>query len=294
LREVDIDGAPLVPVVFSIGNRAREAKFGIFADHLVVAEPAQNSEAWQLSILRYGAAPTRHICGTSTEIRAGGHPAFASGKQFLFRTATGMLMCDRLVGNELESRPVASILKHQTWFVADANTQGPGESVVGFMRHLDSDIWFVLYSENGSVEFSYFEIQLSRLNAGEALREVTVRFFDGQAMIVRKIGFRGNEFVELAIVSVHSGRVFGQCRIDPLLRPEWANIHGKAFASGKILHSTDQGIIKETALQGPGILIPGSAGLVDGQHSLQPYEGGRVLRLSSKSVSLIAPVRSKV
>jgi hypothetical protein len=294
LKIVSIDGASTVPFVSDIGNRPRGSKFGYFDGHLVVAEPATNGEFWELSILRCSSHPALQVCRTSTEIRAGGHPAFATGKKYLYRTATGMLMCDLMVGDELQSRPICSILRHQTWFVADANTQGPGESVVGFLRHLESEIWFVLHSDDGGPAFSYHEIALSPLNAGEALREVSVRFFDGTSLIVRKIGVRGKEFVEMAVVSVRSGRVIGQCRIDPLQRPEWSNIHGKAVASGKILHATDQGIIKEVVLKGSGTLIPGSAGLVDAQHSLQPYEGGRVLRLSSNSAGLIAPVRSKV
>lgn len=182
LRTVTIDGMTAVSNASAIGSVTRGTRFGYFDNHLVVAEPTADSESWQVSILRCSSSPARQICRTSTEIRAGGHPAFATGKKYLFRTATGMLMCDRLVGGELESRPISSILRHQTWFVADGNTRGSGESVVGFMRHLESEIWFVLHSESGGMAFSYFEIPLSPLHAGEALREASVRFFDRQAI----------------------------------------------------------------------------------------------------------------
>lgn len=250
-----------------LGPYRRGMHFDIFGNgkYLVVSNnpTSEDLEVYDLS------NPAAPVLVTATEAFGGGQAVFSCSRTELYRIAAGSIMRGEVAfGHDLLERRVASAMTNQTWFTVSPNRQSGSEVLVGFNRVFKNYFWFMVVGNKNS------DLTLPELEDGESLLDVSLRFSGSSVLVLRKTRKRGTDFARIEVVDISSGTISISNRLKISENPEFAGIHGKAFAQGVVLHATDSGVVQESLATRQKATLAATEPYVDENDSLYPYTNG--------------------
>lgn len=171
---------------------------------------------------------------TATEPCALDRPAFACGGEVLHRVARGVLLRGALAGDALDERPIASVMRGQTWLV------GGDAATVGCSRAFGERSYFALVGAERR------ELAVAPLEGGEALLDETAVLSERAAVILRRTLRAGVERVRTDAVSLSDGARRASYVADTSRRLAGPAIHGALLSGDRLLVATDRGLVRET------------------------------------------------
>lgn len=242
----------------------RGARYEIFAHYLVVCpDPVLE----QLEIYD-PTNPGQALLRTTTEVFGGGHAVFAGSREHLYRIAGATLLKgDIQFGNQLVERSAATTMKNQTWLVVSPNNRTGDEMVLGFHRVIKDYFYFLV------IGGSHFDIAVSALEEGERLLETSVRFASDSVLLLRRTRKNGVDLVRIETIG-RDGKVVVSIRQEAKQLPLYANLHGKAYAHGVVLHPTDDGIVQERLADQRQTRLDATAAYIDAGDALVSFGDG--------------------
>ncbi len=253
------------------------ARYDIFDRSVVVCpQPAANKP--KLYILDWSQTRVRPLAQTVTDQLAGSRAVFACSRRYLYRLAGGRILQGEPFGShDLAEREVAQALPNQTWFTVAPNPEDEHELLFGFFRVFGETNWFLVVSDESTKRFQRFDIDLPKLEAGESLVDMSIRFSTATLLVMRKTHQGGLNFVRVTIVSTQDGQVKESYRAKVSDEAVWDSIHGKAYTAGVILHARDEGIYKEVVQNQDRLLLPNTSQYVKNDDLLYPYAGSLLI-----------------
>lgn len=172
-----------------IGPSMLGANYALMGQFLVISYPDKTGE---LALIDLNQIPPALLCNTHTEHFGGRDIIFGVNGQSLYRLAGGYLLRGEIRYRCLVEQPVLAIASNQTWFKV-----APEENrVLGFFRIFDQYKYWMLHNH------TCIDIDIPRLERGEALLEIDVKFTSSGAILLRKTKFNG--IVRTIIDEVHT------------------------------------------------------------------------------------------
>lgn len=240
------------------------AKYELMGNLLVVNQPGETN----LLMFDVGGNDVRPVMRTETSIFIGNRRAiYRTSQRHLFRIVGDSLMYGEVQNNLLLERTLRQVMADQTWFVVKQDaTEKP--TACGFFKIMSQQMFWLVWE--GMI---YDNLQISATEQGETLLDVLVRFSSTGALIRRLTQHQGVDYIRTDIVDTTGQVTFSSGKI----RREdhqFADIHGPAYTTGKLVHATDDGIFQEDILSKKIKSFDATKGLTEDGNSLYPYGTG--------------------
>ncbi len=203
-----------------------------------------------------------------------GDSVFGSSHRSLYRLAGGYLLRGDVRDGHLVERSIMAIAEGQTWFTVDPVS----EQVFGYFRVFETQVYWLLRDENR------YDVDLPKLQPGETLLDMGVRFTDSTALVTRHTRHNGTEHVHLTEID-NRGRVL-HSQMHPAL--DYGPIGAPAYARGVLVRATDQGVIQTRLDNGLTRTFQQTEPLVKTGDVLYPYQKG-LLTIADQSVAYVQP-----
>lgn len=254
----------------------RGMRFTFFTNTLVICiDDGKGEDDVPLFLYDLKTPIASYISKTSTVVMMGKGPIFAGSQRYLYRLAGNMLVAEYRIGAQnTGSRLVTEAFPRQCWFTVDPSPGNGPEVVFGLIRDASKDSWFVAISNDAATAFRRYPVSFAKLEQGESLSEISVRFDGGKVLVVRKTNYRGTERTRLSVVIAKSGTVESDEVLNPGSSQLWDSIHGKAFSGNSVLHVTDDGIVKEHIASHKSTILPGTVKAAANGDALYRYGAG--------------------
>lgn len=231
-------------------------------DGILVVNPTGSSEIFALDVS--GDTP-KPITKTVTDIFSPNRKAvFKASATSLFRIAGSTLLCGEVRDGKLIERPLRSVVDGQTWFTVDPTSSEP--FVFGLFQVLRQQAFWMIK------DLSIFEPRLPELESGEALVDIGVKFSSQGIYVLRQTQKFGVDFLRKELVDGQGQVVFSQkLKLEDAPYPE---VHGQAYATGVVLHPSDDGVVQEEVETGKLKTFAKTKGLVSEKDTLSRVPGG--------------------
>ncbi len=231
-------------------------------DGILVVNPAASSEIFALDIS--GSYP-KPITKTVTDVFSPNRKAvFKASATSVFRIAGSTLLCGEVRDGKLIERPLRSVVDGQTWFTVDPGSSEP--FVFGLFQVLRQQAFWMIK------DMSTLEPRLPELESGEALVDIGVKFSSQGVYVLRQTQKSGVDYLRKELVDGQGRVVFSQkLKKEDAAYPE---VHGQAYATGVVLHPSDDGVVQEEVETGRLKTFDKTKGLVSQNDTLLRVPGG--------------------
>lgn len=250
------------------------ARYELTGETLVVNLPGQT----ELLLLDLSGGSLRPITRTETNIFAPNRRAsFRASSRYLFRVVGGHLMYGELVKDQLVEHSLRPVMNNQTWFSVKPDDSADKPTAFGFFQ-INSEQMFWLTWEGRN----YDNLPLSHMEVGETLVDILVRFAGGSVLVRRETQYQGVEYLRTELIDDQGHLIYSSPRLKAGDHPT-PKLHGQAYATGKLLHATDEGVIQEDLLANNTKTFEATKGYVQEGDALHRYQNG-LLVVTDKSV----------
>lgn len=199
----------------------------------------------------------------------------ATGKKVL-RIVGGSIMAMEKGNFGIVERYVRSGVSDQTWFTA--NESSAGLQLLGLVQILNEQrYWYYLDGVN-------FEPQITLLEKGEALLDISVKFSSADVLLRRKTQQAGVDYIRIDVIDNQGNVIFNsKAKFD---QSPSKVMHGQAYSNGTLLHATDTGLVQEKPTQNTTKTFTQTDAYVGEGDVLYKFDRG-ILVVSSSAVSYI-------
>jgi len=261
------------------------ARFRIFND-LVVMCKDPSADQPQLEIFEINQNGAQLVTTTTTELLRGGRAMFGCSSKRLYRIAGRYIMSCEIMGTNLVERQVMQVFEGQTFFRIASEPFSSRDIIFGCHREFDELNWFLVRADSNGRTFTRFSADLPVLDKGESINDVAIYFSREEILVVRKTSKAGVEYVRVETVSTENGSINNSRIIDPNDEPQWDDISGKAFSKGFVMHSTDDGVMREAIDSGQTSILPDTDQYVTSEDGLGRFDKGVMVVKESSIVSI--------
>ncbi len=257
LTLVTIDDRGGVSTLLTGLQVTKGAEYRFFGSCLVIVRDPYQPAPVTIEVYHIGSSDLSRLGDVTTGGLENDQALVDTSERYLYRTAGNTLMCGNLFGKDiLLEEQVAQVHQTQTWFTVDHATGADREAVFGYDRALRDIQWFVIRGTKDGNQFSYHEVKLAAIRAGEKMLDFAVYFSRETVLLVRKTSYRGLEYIRYSII-----RLDGKVESEVLLGESdegfdcWYNLSGKLFQGDSILHVTLKGIVKQVLAGGKYVAL---------------------------------------
>lgn len=273
----------LAPSRHVICDYVKGSKYRVFDDTVVVC-PSPTKDVSELFL--YSANVDRkYLTKKTTTAFAGRRAVFAASDKYLYRIAGNSLMAGKRIGDDVVlEEPIAQIYKDQTWFTV--RTEFPEKEVIfGLNRIFGEFEWFLLSSKKDD-PFIRKSVDIPRIRKTETLLDLSAKFDSSNAYLVRKTRYKGKDFIWVDVIAIKTGEVIFSKHEDVTATSVWDDIHLKAFGGVFVMHSSEEGVVRENLKTGETTTLPGTENYVLSEDRLAQHDAGFMVIKESKVILL--------
>ena len=158
-------------------------------------------------------------------------------------------------------------MEKQTWFTV-AKSSGDGKpTVFGFFQVFRQQMYWLLRGH------AVYDVHLAPLDAEESLIDRGVYFSNQGALIRRHTQERGVDYLRTEMINSAGKVIYTSAKIKRGDHPH-PNLQGLAYATGILLHPTDNGIVQEKVEHGTFKTFSATRDFVQEGDTLELYESG--------------------
>lgn len=250
------------------------ARYEMTEEHVFVNSPLSND------VLIYETKSAKLLGKIDTRAFTGnGKAVFKTTKNSLFRISkANNLVFGGFENGKYVETSLRSVSENQTWFWVDPNVSHP--YVFGFFQVLRQQMFWLIIGDK------FFDIDIAKLEHGEVVTDMSVKFSSKGIYLLRKTQTHGVEYLRQELVDTNGSVTFSN-RQEATSHPY--PIHGQAYFSGFIFHPTDKGIVQEEITTGQTKILADTTNVVDGRDTLIRTENtvlivkkDRVLEINKK------------
>ncbi|MGB1286976.1 MAG: hypothetical protein ACPG7F_10615 [Aggregatilineales bacterium] len=242
-------------------NAMAAAQYAFLNDILVISPDPDNDE---LLLVDVSGTEIQPLMKSSTGRFGQGSRIFAAGRDALYRIANGYLMRGQFRYGQLVEDAVMSVVDSQTWFSVSPDS----DRVFGYFRSLNRyDFWFL---HNGQ----RIDMPLTSLEQFEFLLDISVKFSNGQLLVMRQTQLNGVERMRVDELTEDGTQLQSLISTDT---QRYLPIDAHTYAPDMLLVATDDGILRETLDSRAETHFRGTEQFVYAGNRLYPYEKGLLI-----------------
>jgi hypothetical protein len=246
----------------------------IEASSKIVVSNLAGSE--ELSVFEIDHGQVKAVEGGLTDIYTSTQNAiFRVVGNHLYRLVGSQLIDSEVKNGRLLNRSLRTAIEHQTWFTAGSD---PEPILVGFNRVLRQQFFWLCRP-------GYFaDLTVPQLEPGESLTDLTVKTSGNTVLIIRKTIINGVVSIRFDLFD-KQGKCLSSTKVETKHLPS-DNIHGLAFAGGKIIFPIDTGAVLYDPLTNISHHFTATNKVVNSSQALFAYQAG-LLVLSPTNLSYL-------
>jgi serine/threonine protein kinase len=211
------------------------ARYDLIGDALVVNVP----QTRQLLFLDVSGEKPQALFQAETALFAGTRKAmFSTSYSHIYYIQNSALLCGAIMDGTLHGRSLRTVMEKQTWFTVAPTADGDKASVFGFFQVFRQQLYWYIH------DHSVYDVALPPLNDEEALIDIAVYFSDADALIRRHSHEQGVDYLRSEVIDTSGNIIYTSAKMKRGDHP-CPELFGQAYATGVVLHATDQGIMQE-------------------------------------------------
>lgn len=258
-------------------NEIAGARYEVLGNALIINLPGQT----ELLLIDISGDQPKAITRTETSMYAGNRRAmFRTSSRYLFRTIGGNVLYGEMKSGQLIERSVRRVMADQTWFAVKHDTPDK-PTVCGFFQVFGKQMFWLVWEG-----LSYDALPVSELEVGESLIDILVRFSSQGVLIRRLTQYQGVTYIRTDMTDTHGNVTMSAPRVrqEDHVAP---HLHGQAYSTGKLLHSTDEGIVLEDVTNNSVKTYSSTKGEVQEGDVLYAYQGGMLVVKDSSVIHIV-------
>jgi serine/threonine protein kinase len=243
------------------------AQYALLHNTLIINPP----ETTDLLCIDVSGPHPRALCQAATSIFAGDrHALFQVSDTHLYTLLNHALIRNNITDGSLRSQALRTIMEQQTWFRVAPVESGDRPMILGYFQVFRQQLFWLLHSHQT------YDIHIAPLEPEETLMDLAVYFSQQDILLRRHTQQQGIDYLHTEVLDKQGTVLFSAPRVRRSHHP-YPSLHGSVYASGMLLHPSDDGIIQEHITRGTCKAFSATSAYVHADTILELYTAGLLL-----------------